>query len=117
MEGLKACRDGDAAVVGGVGNISRGLLDKVGAEGGVEDGLENTKNAEVKGLGGLGGVGGEEVNKDEMKTKYQGGKGHIERCPSRKSRAGASAERPSFLRWLQPQGQRCQIPIVRDSTV
>ena len=68
MEGLKACRNGDAAVVGGVGNITRGLLDKVGAEGEVEDGLENTKSAEVKGLSGLGGLGGEEVNKDVMKT-------------------------------------------------
>ena len=42
MEGLKACRDGDTAVVGGVGNkISRGLLDEVGegdvAWGGGED--------------------------------------------------------------------------------
>ena len=61
MEGLEACGNGDAAVVSGVGDVSRGLLDEVGTEGGVEDGLENTKSAEVKRLGGLGGVGWEEV--------------------------------------------------------
>ena len=63
--GMKASRHAEMA---GIGNIRRGFLDEIGAEGGVEYGLENTKGAEVKGLGGLGGVGEEEVNKDVMKT-------------------------------------------------